>query len=333
MNLKSLLSLAAGLALTALAVFSCKEEETETLYMDGSLTLPFPSYVSPGFSKNYNLDTLTTLNKSGDYTKIGYYFTDHASVKDTLVTNEGVVRHKDFTITAPDTLATLSCYLSGYATGYYSSSAYAHFTVVTDESITGVLHEAGQMTFTDPRDGNLYYIAKNGNLEWLEPNLYWKGAGASFENCEAMSSLYGRFYTWEEALKACPEGWRLPTDTEYVELARMYGAAQGTGAYEDTKGGAGDLMADAYFNDEKMWEYWPEVSLSNKSGFAAIPVGYATKAENTYKFKGVNSYALFWTSDQLGSRAAYRYFYVDKNNLFSGLGSTDSFAISVRCVR
>ena len=29
---------------------------------------------------------------------------------------------------------------------------------------------------------------------------------------------HGNLYTWEEALAACPEGWRLPTDEDWQNL-------------------------------------------------------------------------------------------------------------------
>ena len=54
----------------------------------------------------------------------------------------------------------------------------------------------------------------------------------------------GNFYTWEKAQSACPQGWRLPTDTEFESLfSNLYSL---TAAYnkEDKKG---YLIDDALF--------------------------------------------------------------------------------------
>lgn len=329
-NLSAILAAAIMLPL----LVACKEEEETTYdYLSGSISLPFPSFVNAGYSKSYSIDTLTTLNRDGDYTGIGYYFVDPLGTKDTLILDDGTVYKTVFTITVPDSLATLSASITGYAEKYYSSSAYAYFTVVSDESITGILHTEEQQQFTDPRDGKSYWIANGGGLQWLEPNLKWAGAGQPYSKAEAMTDIFGQYYSWEEAQTACPEGWRLPTDGEWVKLAIEYGAPESSREFTDIMGGAGELMADAYFNGTKMWEYWPQVSLSNKSRLAVIPTGYATFADASYSFIGVNRYASFWTSSEYSGRGVYRYFYVDKNVIFSGLGSKTGFAASVRCVK
>ncbi|MDR2205404.1 MAG: hypothetical protein LBE36_04535 [Flavobacteriaceae bacterium] len=49
------------------------------------------------------------------------------------------------------------------------------------------------------------------NTEWATCNL----------DAEKPSD-YGSVFTWEDALKACPEGWRLPTKTEIDNLMICY---------------------------------------------------------------------------------------------------------------
>jgi len=334
MKFKNLSSILIVTLFVFAAVVSCKkEEETTYNYLSGSISLPFPAFVNVGFSKSFSIDTLTTLNRDGDYTGIGYYYTDYDGTKDTLIREDGTVLSKVFTVTVPDSLATISVSITGFASDYYSSSGYAYYTAVSDESITGIFHTAEQQQFTDARDGRKYWITKGGGLEWMEPNLAWTGKGKAYYCADAMNDLMGRYYSWEEAQTACPEGWRLPTDEEWIKLAQEYGAPESSKVLSDIMGGAGDLMVDAYFNGGKMWEYWPNVSLSNKSLMAIMPTGYATVAEDEYTFYGVDLYSMFWTSSEYSDKGAYRYFYVDKNIIFSGLGSKTSLAASVRCVR
>ena len=92
-------------------------------------------------------------------------------------------------------------------------------------------------------------------------------------------------------------------------------------------------MANVYFNWIKMWAFWPNVNITNQSRFAAVPVGYAIDQQTNLKFAGTNSYAVFWTSDNDGDNALYRYIYVDKNNVFCSKGDKTSFMASVRCVK
>ena len=322
-----------GILILLLAISCKKEDDPTSSYLSGTISLTYPEYVSAGFTKSFSIDTLTTLNRAGEYDKIGYYLVDYNNKMDTLIFADGTVKSHTFSITAPDTLATLSAMLSGYAEGYYTSSASVRYTVANDKSITGIEHSPEDTLFTDKRDGKRYYTAVQDSSVWLASNLKWKGAGHPFADCPVMTDLFGQYYTWEEANSACPEGWHLPSDREWVSLAVKYGADASSKVLEDIKGAAGDLMADAYFNGDKMWEYWPDVKITNKSGLAVLPLGYASIAEGAYSFTGKNKYAIFWTSDECDGFGVYRSFYVDKNMIFTGKASKTDFAASVRCVK
>jgi len=67
-----------------------------------------------------------------------------------------------------------------------------------------------QDAFTDKRDGKTYETVYIGKTLWMAENLMYKGLGKSAESGNA------QLYTWEQAKKACPQGWKLPT-LEYWE--------------------------------------------------------------------------------------------------------------------
>lgn len=92
-------------------------------------------------------------------------------------------------------------------------------------------------------------------------------------------------------------------------------------------------MVDATFNGSKMWEFWPAVKINNATRFSAIPVGYMVEDGHSTSFKGMNNYAMFWTSDNSGDMAVARYIYVDKPVLYEGEFGKGSMRASVRCVR
>ncbi len=82
----------------------------------------------------------------------------------------------------------------------------------------------------DNRNQKTYTIAKlaDGNI-WMTQNLNFDLRGASCYNgdeaiCE---NGYGRLYTWDAALTACPEGWHLPSKEEWETIIAKYGG-QGT---------------------------------------------------------------------------------------------------------
>lgn len=63
--------------------------------------------------------------------------------------------------------------------------------------------------------------------QWTTDNLNVAISGSyCYEDAELNCRRYGRLYTWESARQACRslgEGWRLPTDDEWRQLAKHYG--------------------------------------------------------------------------------------------------------------
>lgn len=93
-------------------------------------------------------------------------------------------------------------------------------------------------TFTDPRDGHVYKTTEYNGQTWLaqdidyydendtlftEYSLCGKNASDTPNRVEDRSYCDGgsRFYMEETAKKACPEGWRLPTKSEWPEKSTI----------------------------------------------------------------------------------------------------------------
>ena len=104
------------------------------------------------------------------------------------------------------------------------------FTIVNNTS-------AQTDTMIDSRDGKIYKTIKIGSQIWmvenlayapsitylfLKPNITESGIycyGDDTINC----GKYGMLYTWEAALKACPAGWHLPSESEFAVLLNYVG--------------------------------------------------------------------------------------------------------------
>ena len=148
---------------------SCKKDEEEEVgeYLSGSIDLVFPSYVTSGYTKQFRIDTMSTLYRGDKLHKVGYYFTNPTTGKSDTVVFDGGVANPDFpdgvyTFTAPDKLDRYSISVTGYSKDYYVKSASVSFVVVDPRldgkgSITGFELEDDSPLFVDPRDSRRYY--------------------------------------------------------------------------------------------------------------------------------------------------------------------------------
>lgn len=347
MSLRKLSSL--FLAAALIAAVSCdKDEEAEVLpSLQGTLSFNVPEYIYP--------DQILTMTPEGlshpDDEGIGYYWKvvpgmtkSDTTCLQTGLTPDGKPSDGSFTYQFPDSLGTytISCY--GFASGYSTSYTSTYVTIVKgglDGSITGTGIAADDPSIE--ADGKIYYYVNHGGLDWFRNNLANPSYGVAFANSEAMSDVFGRFYSFEEALKACPEGWRLPTDAEWRELATSLDPDSRTEGYSPIPAIAADLMGEIQFNTSDMWDYWPAVGeITNKGKLAVIPSGYANLGEKseggypTASFFGVNEYAAFWTADIVEDEegmAYFRYLICDQPDMQIYKGDTKTFGANVRCVR
>lgn len=331
------------IALVALAftLVGCGKEKTEAKpQLDGYVILDIDSFVEMGYSKTFDLKEISHFARTdGENDRIGYYFTLPVSSKrDTVKLNDS----KDFlkptyTFTVPDSLGLFTIYYSGYSDDYYDTKAYTKFYVVKgglngNSSITNFEINDDDKQFVDERDSKAYYYTTVEGTDWMRQNLAWEGAGKPYVDCRSMTDILGQYYTQTEAAEACPEGWRLPTDAEWVALAKAFGAkGDGDG---DLDKAAGPLMENVYFNGERFWAYWRNVKITNAARVSLLPGGYAVDlGTGDADFTGFQSYGAFWTADKADGKATFRYIFEEEDILYKGSADPDGMRMPVRCVR
>lgn len=341
------------------AVLSCKKDDKDTILpsLDGDIAFKYPEFVK-------TLETITFKPEGVSHPEgkgYGYYWkvtpvmekSDTTRYENGLDTSEDGGKESDgsFTYTFPDSLGTytVSCY--AFASDYTGISNFAYITTVKsgpEGSIAGI-----EYLSTDPYitvDGARIYYVNIGGTDWMRNNLYTADKGCPFRRSKVTGDIFGNYYSYEEALNACPQGWTLPSDEDWTNLCREIGAADAA-AGADIPGVGAALMGDATFNTTRMWEYWPEVGeITNSSKMGIIPAGYANlsvkdsnPAEHPYldltypeaSFSGLYEYATFWTSDLSsdGKLARYRYIYAKDPSLKVGYADKKAFGASVRCIR
>ena len=244
---KTHLVLAASLA--AAAIISCKKDDNTTSlpYLNGSLSMDFdpalPSYIMANDNTEYTMTPKGAEHPEG--LGIGYQWRVSPSENDSYEVTKDENEEGDGAFTYnfaeynKDTLRTITVTCEAFADGYTSLSASYSVTVV-NYGEKGSIQRAGY-NFSGSNvadaDGNEYlvYEAPDGKT-WMKQNLAYDGSGtekvgAPYQEAEAMSQVFGRFYTWSEATGEtaaseggiirgiCPEGWHIPSDDEWTDLA------------------------------------------------------------------------------------------------------------------
>jgi len=171
---------------------------------------------------------------------------------------------------------------------------------------------SGSDTLIDARDGKRYKTVWIGS-HWMAENLNYEVEGSiCYDNSDSNCDTYGRLYNWETAMKACPSGWHLPSDSEWQALMNFAGGSEVAGKKFKAKSG---------WNDPG--------NGTDEFGFSALPGGYGY--DGNLNDVDINGY--WWSSSSSSSYGAYTR---DMSYLNSGvrrLNYRKSYFFSVRCLQ
>jgi uncharacterized protein (TIGR02145 family) len=181
----------------------------------------------------------------------------------------------------------------------------------------------------DSRDGKKYKSVKINAQTWMAENLNYKTGGSRcYDNDDSNCGKYGRLYDWNTAMKACPEGWHLPSRQEWDSL----GLAAGGARKSDEKGNADWNGAGKKLKAKKGWSAYQ----GNKNGNGKDDLGFSAKpggGHYTAGFDGIEYQGYWWASEEFEDESAYlRGMSYSDDNLSEGTNYRRS-GFSVRCVK
>ncbi len=220
-------------------------------------------------------------------------------------------------------------------------------------------------TFTDSRDGNEYTTIQIGSQTWMAENLKYlpsvvgpetgsqtesyyyvygyDGTDVAEAKAEDHYKTYGVLYNWPAASSACPAGWHLPSDAEWIQLETFLadngynydGSTGGSGSYGVRSKIAKSLASTSGWNSSSgtgtgtvgNTDY---PAYRNKSGFTALPGGVR---HNDGTFHHLGYFGYWWSSTESNTNDAWdrHLYYNDGGVLRYYSGKENGF--SVRCVR
>lgn len=174
--------------------------------------------------------------------------------------------------------------------------------------------------FLDPRDGQTYRTVAIGDAQWFAQNLNHdlpdsRCHGGLAANCK----VHGRLYRWNEAMTACPPGWRLPSDADWKALEIAIGMSAADSELERARGpGLGDRL-----------------KRGGDTGFDALFSGYSDPHEND-AFVRLDETAAFWSSTEAGrddvSALAWHRDLSAKRSTIWRSKVNQPYRLSVRCI-
>ena len=161
--------------------------------------------------------------------------------------------------------------------------------------VGGGTDSASETVIIDSRDGHKYKTVKIGEQIWMAENLnYGMDNSWCYEDDSQNCQRFGRLYTWNSALNACPKGWSLPSKYDWESLREIVESENGTGkAGQILKSGGfsaqfgGDRFNGRYQLLDKNGYYWSSTEIDEDRAF-----DYVFLSESEDFIQGNEKYAL-----------------------------------------
>ena len=337
-----LLTLLPGLALLADA---CKKKEQTTTigYLEGALSFRYPRYLGSGSLTASFIPDKRLFHPDGEEATrtMAYQW----KVTPGMATETVLSRTDTFKYSFPaDTIGDFTVTCTVVPSGNYYPTAHSVTVSLVREGIgeNGSLPLGNRVAALDSSwswKGYDYVSTKISGKNWMRSNLTAQedrsgnAVGAGYRGYNLMYGVFGGYYNWNEAMNACPDGWRLPSEEEWTAMAAAVKPAAAAEPQVKTvwKGLAGEMMCYYLFNTVQQRSYEPTVNVSGKSRLDVKMLGCATDGKY---FNYLGQRAFFWTASEKDVSGAWcRYFCSDSPDVYVCPMDKASFYANVRCIK
>ena len=167
-------------------------------------------------------------------------------------------------------------------------------------------------TFIDERDQQKYETVQIGEQCWMAENLKFivKKHSVCYKKEDENCKQYGRLYSWESVLDACPKGWELPSKNDWQLLIKNTG---------------GNYTAGRYLKSKEKWK--KDGNGEDKYGFDILPAGFKYNTS----FKRLGEKSILWS--QTSSNKVVVELRSDSDEIRFPNKYHPLFKFSIRCIR
>ena len=174
---------------------------------------------------------------------------------------------------------------------------------------------AENLRTTKYRDGSAIPNVTD-NTEWIELAT---GAYCNYNNTTSADTIatYGRLYNWyavTDSRNIAPEGWHLPTESEWWILLNYLDGSVAGGKMKET--------------GTKHW-ITPNTGATNESGFTALPSGNRSDFRGLGEFFAIGQHATYWGSTPIDPEhyLLLKLFHEQERISQTGFINTSGFAV------
>jgi uncharacterized protein (TIGR02145 family) len=170
--------------------------------------------------------------------------------------------------------------------------------------------------------GNVYNTVELGDQIWMAENFRCATKNSwVYNDDENNTEIYGRLYTWEDALNNAPEGWHLPSNEEWNKMQEY---VQNT--YDDN--------LPVVLKSKTGWlpdENQNPTNGTDASGFNMMPAGARWFLDGTFYAAGESAY--FWTSTKYDTIRARMRKFTSSDTEVGENASKVGYGFSVRYIK
>jgi uncharacterized protein (TIGR02145 family) len=190
-------------------------------------------------------------------------------------------------------------------------------------------------------DGNVYQVIDVGGTCWTTRNLCvskfnngddiplvtegqdWiqlnTPAQCYYDNDSVNLDVYGRLYNGYAVVDSrglCPVGWKVPHDSDWVNLADFLG---------------GESVAGDKLKTLDLW-FGPGTPATNEIGFSAKPGG-ARILQGNGAYNSISNMGYWWSSQENGAEVLINRQITYANSNLAQASNSKKLGLSVRCIR